>query len=176
MTSAGAGQGGAITSGTAGDVASAGTDVGGETSVPNPMPCDRSTWSVTAWSDSNPAAPVADMLDGDLMQGWGPEENQQPGQWIEIDLGQIATLRRLDLLTPAEATAPTSLEVRFDPVPRATVGELAPLGGGAEATFDFSNETLHVRFAPVRTRVVRLTLAAAVASRWRVYELTGECD
>jgi F5/8 type C domain len=171
-----ASHGGASTSGTGGEVASAGMAVGGESSVPMPMPCDRSTWSVTAWSDSNPAAPVADMVDGDLMQGWGPEEEQQPGQWIEVDLGRVMTLRGLALLTPVEATAPQSLEVRFDPMPRAVEGMLVSLGGGVTATFDFSGSTLRVTFTPTPVRVVRLTISSALASRWRIYELTGECQ
>jgi hypothetical protein len=116
------------------------------------------------------------MLDGDLTQGWGPETDQQPGQWIELDLGHVMTLRSLDLLTPAEATAPPSLDVKFDPKPRAMPGTLAPLGGGVQASYEFSAQTLHVAFAPTSARVVRLTLTTALASRWRIYELTGECQ
>jgi hypothetical protein len=61
-------------------------------------------------------------------------------------------------------------------MPRAAEGTLVSAGGGVPALFEFSEQTLHVAFEPTPLRVVRLTLTAGVPSRWRIYEITGECQ
>ena len=45
---------------------------------------DRSQWTITASSSSEP---VERMVDGDLTTRWSSGQIQKPGDWLHIDLG-----------------------------------------------------------------------------------------
>jgi glucosylceramidase len=123
----------------------------------------RTGWTVSA-SASSPDDPVDNAIDGNPATRWSSGQGQQPGDWVQVDLGSRQTFDRIVLDTTG---SPGDGVVRYE-VQASDDGTTwsAPVATGPGSTVT----TIQV---PTTTgRFIRVTDLGSSGSWWSIHELT----
>jgi len=104
------------------------------------------------------------MIDGDPSTRWQSDANQQPGQWIQVDMGEKAKVSGVVLDTGRTATEyPRAWEVYVCDDP-ANPGKAAASGTG-------ETPITEAHFDAAEGRYVKVVLTGAADCRWSVHEI-----
>ena len=139
-----------------------------------PRSCDPAGWSVTA-STSHPDDPPAHAIDGVPATRWSTGAPQSPGQWFQVDLGEVVTVDGLVIEHRFGSDGVTDYPRALDVLASndgVQFGE--PLASVTQSTDPGAPMT--VSFEAHATRYLRLQLTQGAAEPWwSIHELTITC-
>ena len=139
-----------------------------------PIPPDR--WTLTA---SHRPMDLGYLVDRDAGTRWSIGENQQPGAWVQVDLGADEDVARIDLLTLDWQEVPAGLRVEWSRDGQAWQEAVSVSRYWGPLFFSEQHPFLRVRrgrvqaaFDPVRARFLRIVQTGEAARHpWSAREL-----
>jgi hypothetical protein len=144
--------------------------------APGATPVPRRSLTLSA-SRHSAEAPLA--VDGDPGTRWATAHPQTPGDWVRVDLAEPRVVRAMQLATANPTDSPRGLALEgsedgttWRPIAaaRRTRG---PLRWAGITMLQDGVEAVHLDFAPVRVRALRVTLTAGdPVFDWSIHELT----
>jgi len=128
--------------------------------TPEALP--RDGWTVSA-SASSPDDPVGNAIDGDPATRWSTGAGMQPGDWFQVDLGEVRSFSEISLDTsgsPGDFARGYEVYVSDD---GESWGEPIARGGG--------RTQLRVLLPAVEARYIKIVNTGSSGSWWSIHEL-----
>ena len=138
-------------------------------------PLPPTGWTLTA---SHRAHELHHLLDRDAGTGWSTGQLQTPGQWLQVDLGQMEEVARVDLLAIDWKEVPAGIRVETSTDGASWHAAVSVPDYWGPIFWSERHAFLRVRrgrvqltFEPVRARFLRLTQTGVGHQAWAAREL-----